>query len=57
MIVNLGTPDEANPQKVKESLASFLSDQHVIKMPRLLWQAILNGMILQVRPKKSAELY
>lgn len=57
MIVNLGTPDEANPQKVKEFLASFLSDQHVIKMPRLQWQAILNGMILQVRPKKSAELY
>lgn len=34
MIVNLGTPDEANPQKVKEFLASFLSDQRVIKMPR-----------------------
>lgn len=57
MIVNLGTPDEANPQKVKEFLASFLSNQRVIKMPRLLWQAILHGMILQVRPKKSAALY
>ncbi|MFR4286427.1 MAG: hypothetical protein ACLUQ0_04450 [Enterococcus italicus] len=26
-------------------------------MPRLLWQAILHGMIMQVRPKKSAALY
>jgi len=50
-IVNLGTPDEANPQKVIEFLASFLSDQRAIKMPRLLWQAILHGMIMQVRPK------
>lgn len=57
MIVNLGTPDEANPQNVKEFLASFLSDQRAIKMPRLLWQAILHGMIMQVRPKKSAALY
>ena len=57
MIVNLGTPDEANPQKVKEFLALFLSDQRAIKMPRLLWQAILHGMIMQVRPKKSAALY
>lgn len=57
MIVNLGTPDAANPQKVKKFLASFLSDQRVIKMPRLLWKIILHGMILQVRPKKSAQLY
>ncbi|MFD2728696.1 ferrochelatase [Enterococcus camelliae] len=57
MIVNLGTPDEANPKKVREFLAYFLSDSRVIKMPKLFWKMILHAIILRVRPKKSAELY
>lgn len=57
LIVNLGTPDEPTPQAVKKYLAEFLSDPRVIELPMLLWQVILKGIILNVRPKKSAIKY
>jgi ferrochelatase len=38
-------------------LEEFLGDPLVIQKPRLLWLPILYGIILQVRPKKSAALY
>lgn len=57
LLVNLGTPDEASPAAVKRYLAEFLSDPRVIEIPKLAWQVILRGIILNVRPKKSAEAY
>jgi ferrochelatase len=38
-------------------LAEFLSDARVVEIPRLLWLAILHGIILRVRPAKSAHKY
>jgi len=57
LLVNLGTPDEANPKAVKRYLAEFLSDRRVVEIPPLAWQPILRGIILTTRPKKSAHAY
>jgi protoporphyrin/coproporphyrin ferrochelatase len=57
MLVNLGTPDDPSPRAVRRYLAEFLSDPRVIEMPRLLWWLILHGVILRVRPKRSAHAY
>jgi len=57
LLVNLGTPDDANPQAVKRYLAEFLSDRRVVEIPALAWQPILRGIILNTRPKKSAHAY
>ena len=57
LLVNLGTPEAAEPKAVKRYLGEFLSDRRVVEIPPLLWQPILRGIILQTRPKKSAEAY
>ncbi|HAP4942239.1 TPA: ferrochelatase, partial [Enterococcus faecalis ADL-123] len=36
---------------------TFLSDRRVIKIHPIIWKPILNGIILNIRPKKSAKLY
>ena len=57
MLANLGTPNDPSPRAVRRYLAEFLSDPRVIEMPRLLWWLILHGIILRVRPKRSAHAY
>lgn len=57
LLVNLGTPDAAEPGAVKRYLAEFLSDRRVVEIPALIWQPILRGIILNTRPKKSAAAY
>ena len=57
LLVNLGTPDAPDAPAVRRYLKQFLSDPRVIEIPRLLWQPILRGIILNVRPKKSAHAY
>ena len=57
LITNLGTPDEPTPRAVKRYLLEFLSDKRVVEIPKLAWQPILRGIILQTRPKKSAHAY
>ena len=54
LLVNLGTPDAPTPAALRRYLAEFLSDPRVVEIPRLLWWLILNGLILRVRPAKSA---
>ena len=54
---NLGTPDEPTAPAVRRYLAEFLSDHRVVEIPRLLWWLILHGIILRVRPAKSAAKY
>ena len=55
--LNLGTPDHATKKSVKKYLLEFLSDRRIIKRQGLLWQIILRGIILNIRPKKSAKNY
>jgi ferrochelatase len=57
LLINLGTPDAPTPQAVRTYLKEFLSDPRVVEMPRALWWLILNGIILNTRPKKSAAKY
>ncbi len=57
LLINLGTPDAPTPKAVKRYLKEFLSDQRVVELPKLLWQPILRGIILNRRPKKSAAAY
>jgi ferrochelatase len=57
LITNLGTPDEPDTASVRRYLREFLSDPRVVEIPRLVWMVILHGIILRVRPAKSARLY
>ncbi|MDA8127613.1 MAG: ferrochelatase [Betaproteobacteria bacterium] len=57
LLVNLGTPDAPTPQALRRYLKEFLSDPRVVEIPRALWWLILNGIILNTRPKKSAAKY
>ncbi|MCW8935460.1 MAG: ferrochelatase [Gammaproteobacteria bacterium] len=57
LVVNLGTPDEPTTSSVRRYLAEFLSDRRVIEIPKLLWMLILHGIILRIRPAKSARAY
>ena len=57
LLRNLGTPDAPTAPALRRYLAEFLSDKRVVEIPRLLWLAILHGIILRIRPKKSAAKY
>lgn len=57
LISNLGTPDKPTPRAVRRYLAEFLSDRRVIALSPLLWKPILHGIILRIRPRRSARLY
>lgn len=57
LLTNTGTPDEPTPSAVRRYLAEFLSDRRIVQLPRLIWLPILYGIILVVRPKRSAKLY
>jgi len=60
LLVNLGTPDAPDSASVRRYLKEFLSDPRVVEgkgARRLLWLAVLNGIILTVRPPKVAKLY
>jgi ferrochelatase len=57
LLCNLGTPDAPTPQAVRRYLGQFLSDPRVVEIPKLLWWLILHGIILRVRPAKSAAKY
>jgi ferrochelatase len=57
LVVNLGTPEHPTANALKIYLKEFLSDPRVVEIPRLLWWPILNLIILNFRPKRSAEKY
>ena len=57
VLCNLGTPDAPTPAAVRRYLAEFLSDSRVVEIPRALWWPILHGVVLRVRPAKSARKY
>ncbi|WP_417658164.1 ferrochelatase [Pseudidiomarina sp.] len=57
LITNLGTPDAPETSALRRYLREFLSDPRVVEVPRLLWWLILNGVILRIRPRRSAAAY
>ena len=54
LLVNLGTPDTADAKGVRVYLKEFLSDARVIEDQGLIWKLVLNGIILNTRPRKKA---
>ncbi|MEP6784683.1 MAG: ferrochelatase [Sphingomonadales bacterium] len=57
LLINLGSPDAPERGAVKAYLGEFLSDPRVVELPRLLWQIILRGVVLNTRPAKTAHAY
>ncbi|MCE7950168.1 MAG: ferrochelatase [Xanthomonadales bacterium PRO7] len=57
LLLNLGTPSAPTVPAVRIYLAQFLSDRRVIDYPRWLWWPILHGVILRLRPRRSARAY
>ncbi|MFK8282176.1 ferrochelatase [Capnocytophaga cynodegmi] len=57
LLVNLGSPDSTKVSDVRRYLDEFLMDSRVIDLPYLLRVLIVRGIILRVRPKKSAKAY
>lgn len=57
LLVNLGSPNSTDVKDVKNYLDEFLMDERVIDMPYLLRVLLVKGIILNTRPKKSAEAY
>ncbi|HVD84700.1 MAG TPA: ferrochelatase, partial [Bradyrhizobium sp.] len=57
LLVNLGTPDGADAPSVRRYLKEFLSDPRVIENQGVLWQLVLNGVILPIRPRRKARDY
>lgn len=57
ILVNLGSPDAPNSGAVRKYLFEFLHDKRVIETSRWIWCPILHGIILRVRPARSARAY
>lgn len=57
LLVNLGSPESTDPKDVKKYLDEFLMDERVIDVPFWARSLIVRGIILNTRPKKSAEAY
>ena len=57
LLVNLGTPTAPTAAALRPYLKEFLSDPRVVEIPRPIWWLILNGIILNTRPAKSAKKY
>ena len=57
LLVNLGTPDAPTAPALRKYLKQFLSDRRLVEIPKPILWLILNGIILNLRPKKSAEKY
>jgi ferrochelatase len=57
LLVNLGTPEAPTAGALRRYLKQFLWDPRVVEIPRPVWWLILNGIILNTRPAKSAAKY
>src|SRR5258708_4970654 len=57
LIVNLGSPDSTSIPDVRRYLREFLGDERVLDLPSAVRWALLEGIILRTRPKRSAHAY
>lgn len=57
LLVNLGTPEAPTAAALRPYLKQFLSDPRVVEIPRWIWWFILNGIVLNTRPRQSAAKY
>lgn len=57
LLTQIGTPSAPTVHAVHTYLKTFLSDSRVVPLPRIVWQPILNGIILPLRTKRVTSLY
>lgn len=57
LLINLGTPEATDYWSMRRYLSEFLSDRRVVEIPTIIWQPLLQGIILTFRPKKSGHAY
>lgn len=57
LLVNLGTPDAAEPKALRRYLQEFLTDRRVIENDTIVWKFVLNGIILPLRSRRKARDY
>jgi ferrochelatase len=57
LLANLGTPDAPTKAALRRYLGEFLWDPRVVELPRFFWWLLLHGVILRVRPARSAKAY
>ncbi|GGF69192.1 ferrochelatase [Wenyingzhuangia marina] len=57
LLVNLGSPNSTSVKDVRNYLDEFLMDERVIDVPFLTRCLLVKGIILNTRPKQSAEAY
>ena len=57
LLVNLGTPDAAEPKAVRRYLQEFLTDRRVIEKDTFAWKLVLNCIILPLRSRRRARDY
>ncbi len=57
LLVNLGSPDSTTIKDLKRYLGEFLMDKKVLDMPFWKRYLLVHGIILNTRPKKTAEAY
>jgi len=57
LLINLGTPDHADPASVYRYLKQFLNDPRVIDLPSIMRWILTNLLIVPFRYKKSAKAY
>lgn len=57
LLMNVGSPDAPTAKAVRPYLAEFLGDPRVVELPGWLWKPVLHGILLNTRPRRSAQLY
>ncbi len=57
LLVNSGTPDALTAAGVRDFLRRLLADRRTIETPRLIWNLILYGAILPLRPARVVPKY
>jgi ferrochelatase len=57
LLLNLGSPASPSVADVRKYLGEFLNDPYVIDLPYVFRKILVDGIILNTRPKKSAEAY
>jgi ferrochelatase len=57
LLLNLGTPEGTGYWPMRRYLSEFLSDRRVINMHPLLWQPLLQLVILTARPARKGKDY
>jgi len=57
LLVNLGSPNSTSVKDVRKYLDEFLMDGRVIDVPFITRCLLVKGIILNTRPKQSAEAY